>query len=213
MLFVPPSAVADSYAPLDLKELGGDDRVGGAERFKTVVDALEREHGINPLVLFSGDFVAPSLVSTFTFGRHMVEIFNLLGVHYGCFGNHELDHGLEPGTDGRGLKAILNAHTDVDADGRARAYYPPSRTRWICSNLQEANGEPLAGAVRTEVVNWHSSPTGDGGDAVRVGLFSIVYDFRGRANKHNLVPLLLAALLPSTPRCRFSAVPPSQAAC
>ena len=48
-----------------------------------------------PLVLFSGDFVGPSLMSSVTQGAHMIDTLNAIGVDYATFGNHELDYGYE----------------------------------------------------------------------------------------------------------------------
>jgi len=62
-------------------------------------------------------------------------------------------------------------------------YYPASRTSWLCSNLLEEDGEPLAGASRDAIVDWSC---GQGGGAVRVGLFAVGYDWRGPENKHKL---------------------------
>jgi hypothetical protein len=46
-------------------------------------------------VLFSGDFVGPSLMSSVTQGAHLIDVMNRIGVHYATFGNHELDYGLK----------------------------------------------------------------------------------------------------------------------
>eukprot|EP00929_Paragymnodinium_shiwhaense_P014005 TRINITY_DN121865_c0_g1_i1.p1 TRINITY_DN121865_c0_g1~~TRINITY_DN121865_c0_g1_i1.p1 ORF type:complete len:990 (+),score=122.83 TRINITY_DN121865_c0_g1_i1:127-3096(+) len=173
-----------------------DDRVGGVMRFKTLVDGVARERSMRPMLIFSGDFVAPSLASIATYGRHMVEAFNLLGVDFGCFGNHDLDYGLTPGPGGRGLEAILQERMDGrDERGRPVRYFPASKTKWLCSNMLEADGKPIAGAARTAVVDWDCDPNGSGGSSVRVGLFSVVYDYRGSENTHNInyVPAIEAA--------------------
>lgn len=167
---------------LSLPTFCSDDRVGGALRFKTLVDGVARERSIRPMLVFSGDFVAPSLTSIATFGRHMVEAFNLLGVDFGCFGNHDLDYGLEPGPRGQGLRAILKERLDGRDDrGRALNYFPASKTRWLSSNMLEADGAPLAGASKTIIKDWCSDPTGEAG-SVRVGLFSVTYDWRSPEN-------------------------------
>uniref|UniRef100_A0A667X1U6 Ecto-5'-nucleotidase n=1 Tax=Myripristis murdjan TaxID=586833 RepID=A0A667X1U6_9TELE len=69
-----------------------EDPVGGATRFAT---ALQEFQSLNPLLVFSGDCLSPSLLSTVTKGRHMVDILNKLGVHCAVYGNHEFDFGVD----------------------------------------------------------------------------------------------------------------------
>lgn len=45
------------------------------------------------LTLFSGDALSPSLLSTVTRGRHMIEVLNNLKVDIACIGNHDEDFG------------------------------------------------------------------------------------------------------------------------
>ena len=63
-------------------------------RFSTklneIRDQLAAKNAYPPLIIFSGDFVGPSLMSCVTHGAHMIEIFNAIGVHYATFGNHEV---------------------------------------------------------------------------------------------------------------------------
>ena len=83
-----------------------EDPIGGAARFMTVVEGgavqlsfMSSAHAIffillleikeklaaegrKPLILFSGDFVGPSLMSTITQGAHLIDAFNLLKVNY-----------------------------------------------------------------------------------------------------------------------------------
>ena len=42
-----------------------------------------------------GDALNPSLMSTYTKGRHMVPFLNLLKVHTACLGNHDFDFGID----------------------------------------------------------------------------------------------------------------------
>eukprot|EP01083_Nonionella_stella_P311147 1108378_1 len=65
---------------------------GGASRFKSFINTLSP---LKPVVLFSGDFLSPSSMSTATGGTHMIPIFNELGITCACLGNHELDRGNE----------------------------------------------------------------------------------------------------------------------
>ena len=67
--------------------------VGGAARFCGLLKACEAKLDPPPLVLFSGDAYNPSLLSTITKGRQMVEVLNHCGVHAACIGNHDFDYG------------------------------------------------------------------------------------------------------------------------
>ncbi|CAJ1955575.1 unnamed protein product [Cylindrotheca closterium] len=64
--------------------------------FKTLCDtkAKETKNGQSPgkfLVILSGDFVAPSLLSGLDKGRGMIDTMNKCGITHVCFGNHECD--------------------------------------------------------------------------------------------------------------------------
>jgi 5'-nucleotidase len=61
--------------------------VGGAARFTAAVQSFAAE---DPLVVFSGDCLNPSLLSAFTKGEQMVPILNAIGVKAACLGNREL---------------------------------------------------------------------------------------------------------------------------
>lgn len=124
--------------------------VGGASRFHTVLAEIRENY--NPLVLFSGDFMGPSLMSVITKGKQMVDALNFLGVHYGCYGNHEFDFGL------RTLKEVIHGYT------QGKHIYPGSQTTWIMSNMTEADGSPLGGAKKVQIAVWNG---------VRVGLLGL----------------------------------------
>lgn len=130
--------------------------VGGAARFHTKLSELrERSH---PLVLFSGDFMGPSLMSVEMKGKQMIDFFNQCGVHYGCFGNHEFDYG---------LKALQEA---VQGFTYGAHVFTGSNTKWVMSNMFEGNGGPVAGASRRELFTWNG---------VRVGLIALCEDWIG----------------------------------
>ena len=65
--------------------------MGGASRLSSLISSFADE---NPLIVNSGDVLGPSITSNVTHGSHMIEILNLIGVHYGCLGNHDFDFGL-----------------------------------------------------------------------------------------------------------------------
>ncbi|XP_059471868.1 snake venom 5'-nucleotidase isoform X2 [Neocloeon triangulifer] len=104
--------------------------VGGAARFVHVIKSLEH---LNPLILFSGDAIAPSMLSTFTKGEQMIPVLNECNVHCAVYGNHEFDFGL-----------------DVLLDWVSRTNFP-----WLMSNvLDNETGRPLADGKITHVVQW-----------------------------------------------------------
>ncbi|RWS21153.1 trifunctional nucleotide phosphoesterase protein YfkN-like protein, partial [Leptotrombidium deliense] len=65
---------------------------GGAARFKCAVDTLYDE---NCMVLFSGDILSPSIMSTFTKGEQMIAVLNECRVDCAVYGNHDFDFGVE----------------------------------------------------------------------------------------------------------------------
>ena len=73
-------------------EAGSQEPVGGAARFATAVRRLADR---DPLILFCGDALNPSLMSRVTRGRQMISVFNAIGVHCAMYGNHEFDHGVD----------------------------------------------------------------------------------------------------------------------
>ena len=77
----------------DVYEISSNDEepVGGAARFCKAVKDIKGD----PLILFSGDCLNPSILSAFTKGSHMPPVFNHIGVHVGCLGNHDFDFGSE----------------------------------------------------------------------------------------------------------------------
>jgi 5'-nucleotidase len=115
--------------------------VGGASRFAHLV----KQHAAdNPLVLFSGDCLNPSLLSAFTRGEQMVPVLNSIGVHAACCGNHDLDFTVEV------LKQRMNEWK-----------FP-----WLLSNvLDTKTKEPLAGAQRSLILDWQG---------LKIGLLGLV---------------------------------------
>jgi 5'-nucleotidase len=67
----------------------------GAARFATAVKQLAAAGPAPALLLFSGDVFNPSMLSTITRGKHMVDVMNELGVHAASHGNHDYDFGVE----------------------------------------------------------------------------------------------------------------------
>lgn len=115
--------------------------VGGASRFAHLVNQYAAD---NPLVLFSGDCLNPSLLSAFTRGEQMVPVLNNIGVHAACVGNHDLDFTVE----------VLKQRMDQ------------WRFPQLLSNvLDSKTNEPLAGAHRSLILEWQG---------LKIGLLGLV---------------------------------------
>ena len=155
-----------------------EEPVGGASRFATHLELLRQKllkaGNCEPLLLFSGDFVGPSLMSSVTKGAHLIELFNLLGVHYATFGNHELDYGYAS------LKSRLAGVDDDVEDAAFGTYdYPETQTKWIMTNMTEtATGLPLGGkgVVRTALFDWNGSSS-KGPLPIKVGILAVSEDW------------------------------------
>jgi hypothetical protein len=80
----------------DFDPLGKDDYETAAQfvtYIKSVSEEIETKYKVRPLILFSGDFIGPSILSTVTRGAHMVELLNLCKVDFGTFGRHDFYYG------------------------------------------------------------------------------------------------------------------------
>ncbi|XP_065570879.1 mannosylglucosyl-3-phosphoglycerate phosphatase-like isoform X2 [Artemia franciscana] len=104
--------------------------IGGAARFKTALKSFDH---LKPLVLFSGDIFAPSIMSTFTGGKQMIPVLNHFGTHCAVFGNHDFDFGLD------NLIEMKN-----------QTNFP-----WLMSNVVDCEtGKPLADGEIYHVIKW-----------------------------------------------------------
>lgn len=74
----------------NLRPLKPKEPVGGCTRFATVMKRekarMKETPGGEAITVFSGDLFGPSLISAITKGKHMIEVLNMLGTDYGCFG-------------------------------------------------------------------------------------------------------------------------------
>ncbi|XP_018022748.1 mannosylglucosyl-3-phosphoglycerate phosphatase isoform X2 [Hyalella azteca] len=105
--------------------------LAGAARFKTALHSFREQ---DPLILFSGDIFAPSIMSSFTLGEQMVPVLNQLGVHVSVYGNHDFDFGLE---------RLIDLASDTN--------FP-----WLMSNVVDnETGRPLADGCVTHTICWH----------------------------------------------------------
>ena len=127
--------------------------VGGFKRFCTQVLSHKDK---DPILLFSGDALSPSLESMRTHGEHMVTALNNLGVHCAVLGNHEFDFGVE------NLARLVEM----------------SNFPWLLSNITDGStGLPLAGAKPHHVLEV---------GCVRIGVVGLVQDwlYQQQATRH-----------------------------
>lgn len=140
--------INDAYVlgPVD----GG--RRGGMARLATLVREAKRE---NPNTLFAigGDFLSPSVESTFLQGAQMVAALDAVGLDFATFGNHEFDFG-----------------PSVLAE-RMRE----SKFRWLSANVVDrSSGRPFGGALSDTILTL-------GG--MRVGLFGLTMADAARTSR------------------------------
>lgn len=148
-----------------------EEPIGGAARFATLMDYVQRDllttYGCHPLILFSGDFVGPSLMSVATRGAHILEMLNLLGVHCATFGNHELDYGYDSL-----LKLLRGSDT-----------HPASNVQWVATNMTDVkNNCQFGGAQKTLLFDWNGSGQGREKKSIRVGVFAVSEDWVSQCN-------------------------------
>ncbi|CAG2174657.1 unnamed protein product, partial [Oppiella nova] len=109
---------------------------GGAPRLVTAFNAHKH---CDPLVLFSGDIMAPSIMSSFTKGEQMIPVLNALGVDCALFGNHEFDFGVPH------LKTFVS-----------QTHFP-----WVLSNvLDPETNRPMAGALVSHIIHRNGKKIG-----------------------------------------------------
>ncbi|MGH7347263.1 MAG: bifunctional metallophosphatase/5'-nucleotidase, partial [Candidatus Rokuibacteriota bacterium] len=102
-----------------------DGRRGGMARLATLVREVRRESPHTVFVL-AGDFLSPSVESTFLQGAQMVAALDAIGLDFATFGNHEFDFG----------PAVLGARMKE------------SKFRWLSANVVDrSSGRPFGGAL------------------------------------------------------------------
>ena len=140
--------INDAYAlgPVD----GG--RRGGMARLATLVREVKRENP-NTILGIGGDFLSPSVESTFLQGAQMVAALDAVGLDFATFGNHEFDFG----------PAVLAERMTE------------SKFRWLSANVVDrSSGRPFGGASPDTVVML-------GG--VRVGVFGLTMADAARTSR------------------------------
>jgi len=117
-------------------EPGIQEPVGGAARFVTAVRQLA---DLNPLVMFSGDALNPSLMSTVTHGHQMIPVLNAIGIHCALYGNHDFDFGV-----------------DNLVEVAKKTNFP-----WLLSNVVDiSSGGLLAEGHATHMLTWNGKKIG-----------------------------------------------------
>ena len=127
-------------------------RRGGMARLATLVREVKRE---NPNTIFAigGDFLSPSVESTFLQGAQMVAALDAVGLDFATFGNHEFDFG----------PAVLAERMKE------------SKFRWLSANVVDrSSGRPFGGASPDTVLRL-------GG--VRVGVFGLTMADAARTSR------------------------------
>lgn len=116
----------DSYRVLPVRGWGGMAELATLiKRQREAATLLKRP----VVVTHGGDLISPSLLSSLTKGRHMIELVNMLGMNVAVLGNHEFDHG-----------------PDV-----LRKRMMESRFPWLATNILGDDGKPFGSAVATAV--------------------------------------------------------------
>ncbi len=78
----------------DIYDVNAQNGYLGVAGLKTLLDK-ERQTSDRYITTVNGDFLSPSIYSSVSKGKHMIDIFNLLEVDVVTFGNHEFDFGAE----------------------------------------------------------------------------------------------------------------------
>jgi 5'-nucleotidase len=116
---------------------------GGLGRIMTLKKSIQQENP-NTLLLMSGDTISPSVESITYKGAQMIEAWNMIGLDYATFGNHEFDFGPDV------LKQRIGE----------------SKFGWIAANvIDKQSNQPFGDAKRFVVREF-------GG--VKIGIFGLV---------------------------------------
>ena len=116
---------------------------GGIARVMTLKKQIQQESP-NTLFLLAGDTISPSVESITYRGAQMIDAWNVAGVDYATFGNHEFDYG--PPT------LIERMHE--------------SKFKWIAANVIDRNTKKPFGGAESYVIREFNG--------VKVGIFGLV---------------------------------------
>ena len=125
------------FAPVDQGARGGLGRV------LTLKKAIEKESP-HTLFLMAGDTISPSVESITYKGAQMIDAWNMVGLDYATFGNHEFDFGPD---------VLLERMKE-------------SRFKWVAANvIDKKTGKPFGDALPYIIREF---------DGVKVGIFGLV---------------------------------------
>ncbi|MGI8917699.1 MAG: bifunctional metallophosphatase/5'-nucleotidase, partial [Pyrinomonadaceae bacterium] len=125
------------FAPVDRGTRGGLGRV------VTLKKQIQRDSP-NTLFLFAGDTISPSVESITHKGAQMIEAWNVAGLDYATFGNHEFDFGPE---------VLLERIKE-------------SRFGWVAANvIDKKTGQPFGGVPPYVIREF---------DGVKIGIIGLV---------------------------------------
>jgi 2',3'-cyclic-nucleotide 2'-phosphodiesterase (5'-nucleotidase family) len=122
--------------------------------FKTLVDTNSTQPD-KTLVVLSGDFLSPSLLSGLDQGRGMVDCMNACGITHVCFGNHETDI---PSHE-------LKTRISVD-----------SQFNWINTNMREIDDKLDVNTFPHEVIEVTKKLVDERVVTKRIGLLGLLTD-------------------------------------
>ncbi len=125
------------FAPVD------QGRRGGIARVMTLKKQIEQQSP-NTLFLLAGDTISPSVESITYRGAQMIDTWNVAGVDYATFGNHEFDYG--PAT-------LLERMRE-------------SKFKWIAANVIDRNTKKPFGGAEAFVIREFGG--------VKIGIFGLV---------------------------------------
>jgi len=110
--------------------------VGGAARFATKLASYRH---LNPLIVFSGDCLNPSSMSSVTSGKQMIPVLNALNVNIAVFGNHDFDFGV----------------------GELIEFSTATTFPWLMSNvIDNMTGRQLADGEVKRIIDWYGRKVG-----------------------------------------------------
>jgi len=107
----------------DVYEISPRDGIGGLAELMTLVRA-ERARHPDSITTFGGDLISPSVLSSVTKGKAMIDLMNAIGVDVAVLGNHEFDFG-----------------PAVAAQRIGESRFP-----WLGANVLGRDGRPAVGA-------------------------------------------------------------------
>jgi 5'-nucleotidase / UDP-sugar diphosphatase len=108
----------------DVYEIAPKEGRGGLAELATLLQR-ERAAAEHSITTFGGDLIWPSVLSSLTQGKQMIELYNLLGTDVAVLGNHEFDFGPE-----------------VLAKRIEESDFP-----WLGTNVLGRDGKPAVGTV------------------------------------------------------------------